>query len=75
MFKQQLSPRSVHPYQTTVVPRTEQQFVTASQQRAKFPWAEDVNAPVYQVTGTDSSASDTAYHVITTQLISLFLPH
>ncbi|XP_049868947.1 uncharacterized protein LOC126368829 [Pectinophora gossypiella] len=63
MFKQQLSPRSVHPYQTTVVPRSEQQFVSAAHQRAKFPWAEDINTPVYQVAGTDSSTSDTAYHV------------
>ncbi|KAJ2945988.1 hypothetical protein O0L34_g4907 [Tuta absoluta] len=63
MFKQQLSPRSVHPYQTTVVPRSEQQFASATQQRAKYPWAEDINAPVYQVAGTDSSTSDTAYNV------------
>ncbi|XP_059047152.1 uncharacterized protein LOC131842592 [Achroia grisella] len=63
MFKQQLSPRSVHPYQTTVVPRSEQQFTSAAQQRAKYPWAEDINVPVYQVTGTDSSTSDNPYHV------------
>lgn len=63
MFKQQLSPRTVHPYQTTVVPRSEQQFASASQQRAKFPWADDINTPVYQVAGTDSSTSDNAYHV------------
>ncbi|XP_047994856.1 uncharacterized protein LOC125233054 [Leguminivora glycinivorella] len=63
MFKQQVSPRSVHPYQTTMVPRSEQQFVTAAQQRSKFPWAEDINPPVYQVAGTDSSTSETAYHV------------
>lgn len=69
MFKQQLSPRSVHPYQTTVVPRSEHQFVSASQQRVKFPWAEDGSTPVYQVTGTDSSTSDTAYHVITTSYL------
>lgn len=63
MFKQQLSPRSVHPYQTTVVPRSEQQVASATQQRAKYPWAEDINPPVYQVTGTESSTSDNAYHV------------
>ncbi|KAM3961025.1 uncharacterized protein ACR2FA_004798 [Aphomia sociella] len=63
MFKQQLSPRSVHPYQTTVVPRSEQQLTSAAQQRAKYPWAEDINTPVYQVAGTDSSTSDNAYHV------------
>ncbi|XP_026751857.1 uncharacterized protein LOC113512267 [Galleria mellonella] len=63
MFKQQLSPRSVHPYQTTVVPRSEQQFTSAAQQRVKYPWAEDINTPVYQVAGTDSSTSDNAYHV------------
>ncbi|XP_037293710.1 uncharacterized protein LOC115453536 isoform X2 [Manduca sexta] len=63
MFKQQLSPRSVHPYQTTVVPRSEQQFASATEQRAKYPWAEDINTPVYQVTGTDSSTSDNAYHM------------
>lgn len=63
MFKQQLSPRSVHPYQTTVVPRSEQQVASATQQRAKYPWAEDINPPVYQVAGTESSTSDNAYHV------------
>ncbi|CAH0667215.1 unnamed protein product [Chilo suppressalis] len=63
MFKQQLSPRSIHPYQTTVVPRSEQQYSTASRQRAKYPWAEDINTPVYQVAGTDSSTSDNAYQV------------
>ncbi|XP_068631950.1 uncharacterized protein [Battus philenor] len=63
MFKQQLSPRSIHPYQTTVVPRSEQQFSSASQQRAKYPWVEDINTPVYQVAGTDSSTSDNAYHL------------
>ncbi|XP_053607527.1 uncharacterized protein LOC128673598 [Plodia interpunctella] len=63
MFKQQLSPRSVHPYQTTVVPRSEQQLSNAAHQRMKFPWAEDINAPVYQVTGTDSSTSDNAYQM------------
>lgn len=62
MFKQQLSPRSVHPYQTTVVPRSEQQLESAAQQRAKYPWAEN-HMPVYQVAGTDSSTSDNAYHV------------
>ncbi|XP_035432417.1 uncharacterized protein LOC118264126 [Spodoptera frugiperda] len=63
MFKQQLSPRTVHPYQTTVVSRSEQQFASAAQQRAKYPWAEDINPPVYQVAGTDSSTSDNAYHL------------
>ncbi|KAJ8728231.1 hypothetical protein PYW08_016616 [Mythimna loreyi] len=63
MFKQQLSPRTVHPYQTTVVPRSEQQFASAAQQRAKYPWADDINTPVYQVAGTDSSTSDNAYHM------------
>ncbi|XP_072931888.1 uncharacterized protein [Epargyreus clarus] len=63
MMKQQVSSRTIHPYQTTVVPRSEQQFVSATQQRTKYPWAEDINTPVYQVTGTDSSTSDTAYHV------------
>ncbi|XP_075973046.1 uncharacterized protein LOC142974532 isoform X1 [Anticarsia gemmatalis] len=63
MFKQQLSPRTVHPYQTTVVPRSEQQFTSAAQQRAKYPWADDINTPVYQVAGTDSSTSDNAYHM------------
>ncbi|XP_046959549.1 uncharacterized protein LOC124529713 [Vanessa cardui] len=63
MFKQQLSPRSVHPYQTTVVPRSEKQFVSATQQRAKYPWAEDINTPVCQVVATDSSTSENAYHV------------
>ncbi|XP_028178050.1 uncharacterized protein LOC135074620 [Ostrinia nubilalis] len=62
MFKQQLSPRSVHPYQTTMIPRSEMQFMTAAQQRAKYPWAEENNT-VYQVPGTDSSTSDNAYHV------------
>lgn len=65
MLKQQLSPRSIHPYQTTVVPRSEKQFVSATQQRAKYPWAEDINTPVYQVPGTDSSTSENAYHVST----------
>lgn len=77
MFKQQLSPRSVHPYQTTVVPRSEQQFASSSQQRAKFPWAEDINTPVYQVTGTDSSTSENAYnvgHFTTCKLPTLRLP-
>lgn len=69
MFKQQLSPRSVHPYQTTVVPISEQQFASAAQQRAKFPWAE--NAPVYHVAGTDSSTSDNAYHVSLTHQYGL----
>ncbi|KAJ0177296.1 hypothetical protein K1T71_007305 [Dendrolimus kikuchii] len=64
MFKQQLSPRSVHPYQTTVVPRSEQQFASASKQRAKYPWAEDINAPAYRMTGTDSSTSDNVYNVL-----------
>lgn len=66
MIKQQVSSRTIHPYQTTVVPRSEQQFVSATQQRTKYPWAEDINSittPVYQVTGTDSSTSETAYHV------------
>ncbi|PZC86503.1 uncharacterized protein LOC110377374 [Helicoverpa armigera] len=63
MFKQQISPRTVHPYQTTVVPRSEQQFASAAQQRAKYPWAEDINTPVYQVPGTDSSTSDNAYQM------------
>ncbi|XP_026488204.1 uncharacterized protein LOC113394940 [Vanessa tameamea] len=63
MFKQQLSPRSVHPYQTTVVPRSEKQFASATQQRAKYPWAEDINTPVCQVVATDSSISENAYHV------------
>ncbi|KAL0841373.1 hypothetical protein ABMA28_015070 [Loxostege sticticalis] len=62
MFKQQLSPRSVHPYQTTMVPRSEIQFMTAAQQRAKYPWAVETNT-VYQLPGTDSSTSDNAYHV------------
>lgn len=62
MFKPQLSPRSVHPYQTTVVPRSEQQFISASQQRAKYPWVEEIT-PVYHSPGTDSSISDPAYHV------------
>ncbi|XP_039754560.1 uncharacterized protein LOC120629632 [Pararge aegeria] len=64
MLKQQLSPRSVHPYQTTVVPRTEKQFSTANQQRAIYPWTEDGNTPVYQLTGVDSSStSENPYHV------------
>lgn len=64
MLKQQLSPRSVHPYQTTVVPRSEKQFATANQQRAKFPWVEQNNTPVYQFTGNDSSStSENPYHV------------
>ncbi|XP_052740378.1 uncharacterized protein LOC112047811 [Bicyclus anynana] len=64
MLKQQLSPRSVHPYQTTVVPRSEQQFATANQQRAKYPWAEESNPPVYQLAALDSSsASENPYHV------------
>lgn len=63
MLKQQLSPRSIHPYQTTVVPRTEKQFVSATQQRAKYPWAEETSTPIYQVPGTDSSTSENAYHV------------
>ncbi|XP_047529523.1 uncharacterized protein LOC125065761 [Vanessa atalanta] len=63
MFKQQISPRSVHPYQTTVVPRSEKQFASATQQRAKYPWAEDINTPVCQVVATDSSTSENAYHV------------
>ncbi|XP_048482671.1 uncharacterized protein LOC105388742 [Plutella xylostella] len=63
MFKQQISPRSVHPYQTTVVPRSEQQLVSAAQQRAKFPWAEDINPSVYQPGGTDSSNSDNLYQL------------
>lgn len=71
MFKQQLSPRSIHPYQTTVVPRSEQQFMSASKQRAKFPWVEDINPPVYQVTGTDSSISDSAYYVSIIQYFSI----
>lgn len=64
MFKQQLSPRSVHPYQTTMVPRSELQFMSATQQRVKYPWTEDNTTHVYQVAGTDSSTSDNAYHVI-----------
>ncbi|OWR52739.1 uncharacterized protein LOC116775886 [Danaus plexippus] len=65
MLKQQNKTisRSVHPYQTTVVPRTELQLSSAAQQRAKFPWAEGVNTPVYQVAGTDSSTSENAYHM------------
>lgn len=63
MFKQQLSPRSVHPYQSTVVPRSEKQFVSATQQRTIYPWAEDINTPVSQYLGTDSSNSESAYHV------------
>lgn len=63
MFKQQLSPRSVHPYQTTVVPRSEKQFVSSTQQRTKYPWAEDIITPVSQYLGTDSSNSENAYHV------------
>ncbi|XP_014366868.2 uncharacterized protein LOC106717510 [Papilio machaon] len=61
MFKQQLSPRTIHPYQTTMVPRSEQQFSSASQQRIKYPWTEDT--PVYEVAAADSSTSDTAYHL------------
>lgn len=61
MFKQQLSPRSVHPYQTTVIPRNDQQFTSATQHRTKYPWAEEA-AEMYQFT-TDSSASDPAYNV------------
>lgn len=70
MFKQQLSPRSVHPYQTTVVPRSELQIASATRQRTKFPWAEDINPPVYQAAGTESSTSDNAYNV--SILISLY---
>lgn len=61
MFKPQMSLRGIHPYQTTMVPRSEQQFATASEQRVKYPWAEEI-VPVYQ-TGTDSSVSDSAYQV------------
>lgn len=71
MLKQQNKTisRSVHPYQTTVVPRTELQLSSAAQQRAKFPWAEGVNTPVYQVAGTDSSTSENAYHVLSHTII------
>ncbi|XP_034830328.1 uncharacterized protein [Maniola hyperantus] len=64
MLKQQLSPRSVHPYQTTVVPRSDKQLLSANQQRAKYPWAEDSNTPVYQLSGVESSStSENPYHV------------
>lgn len=63
MFKQQLQPRTVHPYQTTVVSRSEQQFTTAAKQRAKYPWVENSNASAYQIPGTDSSMSDHAYNM------------
>ncbi|XP_047505122.1 uncharacterized protein LOC125049727 isoform X2 [Pieris napi] len=57
-----ISSRNVHPYQTTVVPRSEQQFATASRLRAKFPWAEDVNTPAVGQT-TDRSTPEHLYHV------------
>ncbi|XP_038211906.1 uncharacterized protein LOC119832316 [Zerene cesonia] len=63
MIKQSVAPRSVHPYQTTVLPRSEQQFATASRLRAKYPWIEDVNTPVYQATSTDASTPEHQYHV------------
>ncbi|XP_041978114.1 uncharacterized protein LOC121732327 [Aricia agestis] len=59
MFKQQLAPRTVHPYQTTVVSRSEHQYTSANQQRAKYPWADDINT--YHVPGTESSTSENAY--------------
>lgn len=62
MFKHQLSSRNVHSYQTTVVPRSNQQILSAAEQRAKFPWADDINPSVYQA-GTDSSISENAYQV------------
>ncbi|GBP18093.1 hypothetical protein EVAR_12871_1 [Eumeta japonica] len=61
MFKQQVSPRTIHPYQTTIVSRSDQQLVTAVQNRIKYPWV-DANLS-YQVNCTDSSTSDPAYHV------------
>ncbi|XP_050684474.1 uncharacterized protein LOC126979242 [Leptidea sinapis] len=60
--QQQSSNCNVHPYQTTLVSRSEQQFATASRQRAKYPWVE-ISAPVYQAAGTDSSTTENAYHV------------
>ncbi|CAK1547276.1 unnamed protein product [Leptosia nina] len=57
-----ISNRNVHPYQTTVVPRSEQQFATASRLRAKYPWAEDINASVY--TSTERSTPEHQYHVL-----------
>lgn len=63
MFKQQLAPRSVHPYQTTMVARSEAQLRAAAQQRSKHPWLDDASVPVYQCAGTDSSNSEVAYHV------------
>ncbi|XP_028027169.1 uncharacterized protein LOC114240715 isoform X1 [Bombyx mandarina] len=62
MFKHQLSSRNVHSYQTTVVPRSNQQILSAAEQRAKFPWADDINPSVYQA-GTDSSISENAYQL------------
>ncbi|KAL4716207.1 hypothetical protein ACJJTC_004701 [Scirpophaga incertulas] len=62
MFTQQFTQRIIHPYQTTVVPRREQQFSSVSQQRYKCPWTENINMPGYQMPGTESSNSDTAYH-------------
>lgn len=62
-----ISSRNVHPYQTTVVPRSKQQFATASRIRAKYPWAEDVNTAVDQT--TDRSTPEHYYHVRPQNLI------
>lgn len=59
-MKQPACGRSIHPYQTTMVPRSEHQRTSAAQHRARHPWTEDI--PPHRYTTTDSS-SDPAYQV------------
>lgn len=58
MFRHQTHPRNVHPYQTTVVPRTDAQFHQSAQQRMKYPWLDSHN-PQQDGQSTNSSNSET----------------
>lgn len=59
MFHHQTHPRNVHPYQTTVVPRTDAQFHHSNQQRTKYPWLENPPFHPQDCQSTNSSNSET----------------
>lgn len=64
MFRHQTHPRNAHPYQTTVVPRTDAQFHHSNQQRSKYPWLENPPFHPQECQSTNSSNSEN-YQVFT----------
>ncbi|XP_077288275.1 uncharacterized protein LOC143912778 [Arctopsyche grandis] len=58
MFRHQTHPRNAHPYQTTVVPRTDAQFHHSNQQRSKYPWLENPPFHPQECQSTNSSNSE-----------------